>query len=283
MRSIFAQRGVDFARLELVVVDNDRAGSARDLVEDLARTAPLRVIYLHEPLPGVAFARNAAMAKARGSLVAFLDDDEEAWEDWLAALLDVQARHGADVVFGPVFGRAPAGRHQSYLEGFFSRTGPVRSGPIAHYYGCGNSLLRRAALDDPTAPFAEQRNRIGGEDNLLFEQMQAQGRRFAWAVDACVLEHPDPSRLTLAYAVRRAFAYGQGAPTHCAAATPPDLVGVVRWMGIGLGQAVVFGAVAAVLWVGGDARATTALDRAARGLGKVLWWGPFRPAFYGIE
>lgn len=283
VRSAFRQAGVPFAELELVVVDNDQAPSARALVEDLAREAPFPVAYVHEPEPGVANARNAAMARAAGELIAFLDDDEEAHEGWLAALLAAQARFEADAVFGPVRGRAPDSvrEHRTYLEWFFSRPGADEAQVIDHYHGCGNSLVRRAALPDPQRPFSAERNHIGGEDDLLFGQMQVRGARFAWAPEAWVWEDPQPQRLSLAYAIPRAFAYGQGPTEACAAQTPPDRLGIARWMVIGLGQAVVYGALAGLKRLTGAKDYAFMLDRAARGLGKALWWGPFKIHFYG--
>lgn len=282
-RSVFAQVGVDFGALELVIVDNDQAPSARPVAEALAEAAPFPVIYVHEPRPGVAHARNAGMARAGGELIAFLDDDEEAPPGWLAALLGAQARYDADVVFGPVRTRAPAHivAHRAYLERFFSREGPAEAGLLDHYYGCGDSLIRRTALPDPVAPFAVERNHIGGEDDMLFGHMRAAGARFAWEPAAWVWEAPVPGRLTLAYTIPRAFAYGQGPSSHCAAATPRDHLGVVRWMVIGLAQAIVFGAVAGVKWLLRAPDRAEWLDRAARGLGKTFWWGPFKIHFYG--
>ncbi len=283
VRSLFAQQGVDMAALELVIVDNDQVPSARDLVESLAAEAPFPVRYVHEPRAGVANARNAALAEAAGETIAFLDDDEEAPAGWLAALLAAQAKYDADAVFGPVRARAPGHvrQHRSYLERFFSREGPPQEGLIDHYYGCGDSLVRRSAMPDPVSPFSAVRNHIGGEDDLLFGQMQAAGARFAWAPDAWVWEDPVPERLTLAYAIPRAFAYGQGPTSACAMASPPDRVGIARWMAIGLAQAGVFGLIAAVKWLLRAPDRAAALDRAARGLGKTLWWGPFKIHFYG--
>jgi succinoglycan biosynthesis protein ExoM len=283
VRSLFAQQGVDLKALELVIVDNDQVPSAQGLVTLLADKAPFPVIYVHEPEPGVANARNAALAHACGDLIAFLDDDEEAPEGWLAALLDAQVRFDADVVFGPVRARAPDDvvEHRPYLERFFSREGPAEAGLIEHCYGCGDSLVRRSAMPDPVSPFPVERNRTGGEDDALFGQMKAAGARFAWAPDAWVWEDPVPERLTLSYAIPRAFAYGQGPTSACAMASPPDRVGIARWMAIGVVQAGVFGMVAVFKWlIGADDRAA-ALDRAARGLGKALWWGPFKIHFYG--
>ena len=283
--STFWQAGVDLASVELVVVDNDEQPSARAAVEAMGAGAPFPVIYVHEPRPGVATARNAALARARGAFIAFLDDDEEAPEGWLAALIAAQARFAADAVFGPVRGRAPAGlrRHRDYLERFFSREGPAEAGVIDHYYGCGDSLLRRAALPDPNRPFSEVRNHIGGEDDLLFGAMQAAGARFAWAPDAWVWEDPAPQRLSLRYTVARAFAYGQGPSSACAAATPPDRLGVAGWMLVGLVQAAAFGVLAMGKGLVGARDFAFVLDRAARGLGKALWWGPFKVRFYGLR
>ena len=281
--SALGQIGVDETAIEMIVVDNDAEPSARELVENLACGAPFPVIYVHEPRAGVANARNAALERARGDLIAFLDDDEEASPYWLARLLETQRRFEADVVFGPVRGRAPAGvvKHRRYFERFFSREGPAEAGLISEAYGCGDSLVRRAALPDPKRPFSDERNQTGGEDDLLFSTMKARGARFAWAPDAYVWEDPAADRLNLRYALLRAFSYGQGPSRISAAASPPDRVGVVRWMLIGAGQAVVYGLLAAVKGVIRAPDWAFAVDRAARGLGKVFWWRAFAIRFYG--
>jgi len=283
VRSMFRQTGVELGGLELVVIDNDAAPSAKAVVEALAEEAPFPVRYVHEPAAGVANARNAALAAASGDLIAFLDDDEEAAPGWLAALIDAQARFDADAVFGPVEARAPATvtRHREYLQRFFSREGPAAAGVIDHYYGCGDSLIRRAALPHPTRPFLAERNETGGEDDHLFGVMQRAGARFAWAPGALVYEDPAPARLTLRYALARAFAYGQGPTYGCATADPPDWKGVARFMATGTIQVGVFGLFAAFQWLRRAPHRAFALDRAVRGLGKVLFGGPFAMRFYG--
>jgi glycosyltransferase involved in cell wall biosynthesis len=66
---------------EVIVVDNDAAGSARAT----AASSP-GVRYQLEPRPGLSHARNAGIAAARGRVVAFLDDDARAAPDFLARL-----------------------------------------------------------------------------------------------------------------------------------------------------------------------------------------------------
>ena len=238
--------------------------------------------YVHEPASGVANARNAGMTESQGELIAFLDDDEEAPSGWLAALISAQHLYEADVVFGPVHARADWDKigNRVYFERFFSRLGPDESGPIDHYYGCGDSLVRRGALPNPDRPFSAIRNHIGGEDDLLFGVMERAGARFAWAAEAWVWEDPAPERLTLRYTALRAFAFGQGASAHCAAAG--DRLGVARWMVLGVAQALAFGAYAGLKWLLRSPSFAFSLDRAARGLGKTLWWKPFKIRFYGL-
>jgi succinoglycan biosynthesis protein ExoM len=221
------------------------------------------------------------LAAASGALIAFLDDDEEAPPGWLAALLKVHREHGADVTFGAIKGRVPrdAGWASPYLERLFSREGPARSGPVTQHWGCGNSLLTRATTLAGPAPFDPAMDQSGGEDDRLFNSLAAAGRRFAWAAEAWVWEHPAPHRATMDYALKRAFAYGQG-PSQ-AARHRGDALGLARWMLIGAAQAAAFGAAAGVLSVLRRPERAGMLDRAARGLGKVLWMPRFEPRFYG--
>jgi hypothetical protein len=122
-------------------------------------------------------------------------------------------------------------------------------------------------------------DQIGGEDDLLFTALAEQGRRFAWALEAWVWEHAPPHRATLDYALRRAFAYGQG-PSQTASYRR-DRLGVLKWMAIGAAQTAVFGTAAGVLTALRRPERAAMLDRTARGLGKVLWMPRFEPRFYG--
>ncbi len=267
------------AAFEVVLVDNDPAGSALGVLQAIGDP---RISVVHEPRAGVANARNAGMRTARGSLIAFLDDDEIASETWLSELVRVQAKTKADVVFGPVrtkLGDPPAG-HRAYFEAFFAREPDHVEGEISGFYGCGCSLIRRAAL--PSAePFSASRNEIGGEDDLLFQVMKAGGCRFAWAPGAFVWEAPDPSRVTLAYTLRRAFAYGQGPATQAWSKQPRDWLAIAFWMAVGLVQAAAFGPLALLALVFRRPKRAFTYRRFVEGLGKLLWFPAIKPRFYG--
>ena len=148
VRSVLVQTGVDSGKIELIIADNDAVPSAKAQATGCAAEALFPVTYVHEPEAGVANVRNTALAQSKGALIAFLDDDQAAPAGWLADLLAAQKRLDADVVFGPVRARALEAMvaHRPYLEWFFSHEGPAQEQVIDVYYGCGNSLLRRASL-----------------------------------------------------------------------------------------------------------------------------------------
>ncbi|WP_333591205.1 glycosyltransferase family 2 protein [Brevundimonas sp.] len=283
LRSIFIQAGVKGRLASIVIADNDPVGSAEPVIRRLRDETSIELIYRHAPRPGVATARNAALAETDAPLIAFLDDDEVASPGWLAALIDAQAQTGADVVFGPIQGRAPDAKPwlRPYLERFFGREGPATTGLIGHSFGCGDSLMVRATALPGPAPFDVSADQSGGEDDALFAALAARGGRFGWAADAWVEEFAPAHRATLSYALARAFAYGQG-PSQTAAKAR-DWPAVARWMLIGAVQAAAFGSAALVLTLILSPRRADMLDRAARGLGKLFWMKGLEPHFYGAR
>jgi GT2 family glycosyltransferase len=86
--SVIAIRPDDQA-FEVLVVDNDPPD---DMTEQLVTSLP-GVRYTREPVPGLDFARNRALAEAGGELVAFLDDDVLVDRGWLHGLQEALAEN----------------------------------------------------------------------------------------------------------------------------------------------------------------------------------------------
>ncbi len=87
---------------ELVVVDNSPDSSAQVLVERWINDAPIPILYVSEPRPNIALARNARLAHSQAPMVAFIDNDQEAAPDWLDQIVAAQRQFDADAVFGVV-------------------------------------------------------------------------------------------------------------------------------------------------------------------------------------
>ncbi|WP_323761008.1 glycosyltransferase [Maricaulis sp.] len=269
---------------EIIVVDNDPAGSARNGVANAEAVARCPVVYVHAERPGVANARNAGWAAASGRFIAFLDDDEIASAGWLEALLHSAETLSATVVFGPLRGEAldaAKGLRGALAHRLYSRPGSAEDERLDDPFGCGNSLVDRQAFTLPESPFDPRMNVSGGEDDLFFAELARQGAVFGWSARAHAVETVDAGRTRWRYLLARSFAFGQGATQAAAHARPRRTAMVAFWMAIGLGQMIAFGAAAAVTALAGSGSAAGWLDRAVQGAGKLFWIEAFEPHFYG--
>lgn len=209
LASLAAQRTDGKFEVEVVVVDNDRAGGAQEVVEAASRQFPqLRLKYAVEPTQGISYARNRTVALAAGDYLAFIDDDEYAEPDWLAALFETLQRYAADAVFGPVLPKFPAGSPTwAIRSGLFDRlrfaTGTqLTSGDSK----TGNALLRAVwpRRRIPT-PFDVHFAHSGGEDHDFFVWMEAAGGGLFWCDTAVAYEEVPLARLSLRSVLKRRF------------------------------------------------------------------------------
>lgn len=194
---------------EIVVIDNDPAHSAHAVLDAAASHLPLR--YAHLPQANISAARNAAIRLARGRWLAWIDDDELPEPEWLRELAQAQQAHEADVVFGPVLPvyppqMAPWLRVGAYYERPRFPTGTVIGISDAR---SGNVWIRAQVLARLPGPFDESFGTTGGEDSLLFRQLQAQGLKLVWCDSAPVHEALPLDRAQPTWLLKRAYRIGQ--------------------------------------------------------------------------
>jgi succinoglycan biosynthesis protein ExoM len=193
----------------VVVVDNDPAASARGVAQQAASTdASMPIVYIAEPVPNIARARNAALRAATGSFVAFIDDDEFPDPQWLAALLQTLRRFDCTGVLGPVRPHFDEPPPRWVIDGRFCERPEHPTGDKLAWGNCrtGNVLLRREHLPGGEA-FQEVFAR-GGEDSDFFLRMTQAGREFRWCNEAVVHESVPPERWRRSYMLRRALLRG---------------------------------------------------------------------------
>jgi len=94
------------ACFEIIVADNGSTDDTRAIVEAAAAKADApRVRYLFVAEPGKSNAVNAALAVAKGEVLAFTDDDVLPEPSWIARLVAAFEETGADFVAGRIFAR----------------------------------------------------------------------------------------------------------------------------------------------------------------------------------
>lgn len=197
--------------VEVLVIDNDSDGSAREAVAGAAGPAlaaeggpDVVVRYVVEPAPGVSAVRNRALDEtADRALLVFIDDDEEPEAGWLRGLLSTRRDTGAAAVAGlvvPDYEAEPG----PWLRagGFFDRqswpTGTRR--PVA---ATNNLLLDLGAVRAAGLRFDEAFGATGGEDALFTRSLVAAGGVIVWCDEARVRDRVPVARLERTWVLRR--------------------------------------------------------------------------------
>ena len=86
LASAAALRVPESVQWEVLVVDNNSRDQTREVVKRFSDRYPGRFRYLSEPQPGKSFALNSGIREARGTVLAFMDDDVTVEPLWLTNL-----------------------------------------------------------------------------------------------------------------------------------------------------------------------------------------------------
>jgi glycosyltransferase involved in cell wall biosynthesis len=164
-RQLNSLRWLDYPDHEVIVVDNaPRSDRTRRVCERFDF-----VKYVHEPRPGLDFARNTGWRAARGEVIAYTDDDAAVDKYWLRALaahyvdprvwcvtgitFPLELETAAQLHFERYGGMQRGFARRVYKPGTWSAFYPLGAGR----FGAGVNLsLRRSALES-----------MGGFDNAL--------------------------------------------------------------------------------------------------------------------
>jgi glycosyltransferase involved in cell wall biosynthesis len=169
-------------------------------------------IYVVEPRPGIAAARNRAIAFAVANgyhTLAFVDDDESIMEGWFETLAGAQARLDADVVCGPVVPVYEPGVPGWAAKGGFFERPRQQTGTVPRWPATNNVIIRLTEdIRSGTVAFREQNSLAGGSDTDFFAELADRGARLVWCDEAVVVEHVPPSRASIGWLWRRGLRLG---------------------------------------------------------------------------
>lgn len=142
------QRALDVASrvtAEIVLVDNGSTDETQEVVRRWCEAHSAAVDVVVEQRAGLAIARNAGVARARGQILAFTDDDCELAADYLAGLAEAFARSTRPTMIG---GRVELGDPADLPFTIKLDAEPATYPPDAHpggfLLGCNMAMSREA-------------------------------------------------------------------------------------------------------------------------------------------
>ncbi len=191
---------LNYPSYDVIVVDD----GSRDSTASIAEQSGVRTLKFEHR--GLAAARNAGIAEARGDIVAFIDADATAERDWLYHLVEAITRRDAAAAGGPNFAPDPRSAFAAAMAAAPGLPREVIAGDdrLAQLCGC-NMAVTKAALGaiggfDPAFERA-------GDDVDLSWRLAEHGETLAYAPGATVIHQ---RRATLGAYLAQQRGYGEG-------------------------------------------------------------------------
>jgi O-antigen biosynthesis protein len=197
-RCIESLKRLRYPAPEIIVVDDGSSDSSAAIAE----SAGVRTVRL--PHRGLAAARNAGLAEARGRIVAFIDADAEADCDWLYHLAEAITRRNAAAAGGQNFAPKSASPVAAAIAAAPGRAQEIRLGDqdLAQLCGC-NMAVDKARLGARQLFDCEFTK--AGDDTDFSWRLRDLNMTLAYAPGAIVLHEP---RSTIGAYLKQQRGYG---------------------------------------------------------------------------
>ena len=208
-KCLCALAGQDYPRdrFEVLVVDDGSVAPLNDLIRPLRHR--LDIALLNQLHAGPAMARNCGAAHAKGSYLAFTDDDCTPVSDWLRRLSIAFALFPESVLGGRTINElvqnAYSTASQLHVDYLYSSWNPANKEAT---FFASNNLALPAKCFNAIGGFDTGWNQAAGEDRDLCDRLIAHGYRLISVPDALV-RHAHV--LTFRTFCRQHFNYGWGA------------------------------------------------------------------------
>ena len=208
LRTLTVQAVPDGAELVIVVVENDREPSCGGVIAAVEQQSTIPIEYHVERCIGLASARNALLdaALTNGSdYLAFIDDDELAYPEWISRLYVAVVEHGAVMASGPVGRTFECKDPPAWATQYFGLIGWSVGGwpnvmPDVLPQGTGNMIVDLVAVRETNIEFDTNYDLTGGEDTLFISGLaQACNGKAVYVNDAFVCEVVPKSRIKRSY------------------------------------------------------------------------------------
>ena len=173
---------------EVVLVNDGSPDDTNAVIERVRPLARCAFVALEQSNGGLANARNAALARASGERICFIDDDVLPTPVFAAEHLASDAKHGDVIVRGAVINAA----------GFDDLPVPVwtPANYSGNYFWTSNVSVRRSRLDRVGGRFDESFAEYGWEDIELGMRFRAIGTRAVFNRFAVAFHHKPPPSAT---------------------------------------------------------------------------------------
>ena len=205
---------VNDAQVEVLIVDNDKNGSAKNVVEEVSKGFPYIIHYRIQEERGLSPARNKVLKSAielDADYIACFDDDDSPDKNWLLGLWNFEKAKSAQlgkpvIVTGPAFSRFDK-EYPKYIKMNFRSKTTKKTGQLRHTAATGNVLIPIEVVKNGVF-FDECYKFMGGEDGEFFQKAQTFGFEIYWCNEAVVYENITEEKANIKRILHRYFYNG---------------------------------------------------------------------------
>ena len=204
----------DFSDVEVVVVDNGSTDDTKEIVDAIGNY-PVR--YIVEPIAGLCQARNRGRLEARGSVLAYIDDDVIVGDEWIRRIRQHFVEKKSDCLGGRVTatldGDLPFQMDESMLW-FFQATSygdrPRELTYPEHPIGCNMAFFTN--VFDAVGGF-NTALRLYGDETDFFRRVEVKGFNVMYDPAIIVDQIIPAERLTKEAIKEKSYNWGLGSAT----------------------------------------------------------------------
>ncbi|MCZ7623552.1 MAG: glycosyltransferase family 2 protein [Candidatus Kuenenia sp.] len=222
----FAEQDFPSSQYEIIVVDNGSTDNTGEITERAALLNKNNIRYIYEPEPGLLSGRHRGMSEAKGEILVFVDDDIEAVNGWLSAIMAELKDESVHMVGGPSLHMYEVDPPQ-WVEKYYSwKDDQLTCGSLSllnkgkerleidpvFVWGLNFAIRKKTLFDlggfhPDNIPKSLQHFQGDGETGLALK-MKGKGLKAVYAPGAKVYHHIPRERLTVAYFEKRFFYQG---------------------------------------------------------------------------
>ena len=187
---------------EIIVIDNNSTDHTISIIKTLG------IKFTKERIKGPAAAKNAGIKMTKGDIVAFIDGDCIAKEDWLAKIMAAFKSPNIGCVAGEIIGSE--NQNLSELEKFLIKKGHLSQ--VQHvnhsfmpFAATANAAYRKEVFDH--IGLFDQKLLIGEDTDMSWRMQLHSKYKLAYVPEATVF-HPYESKMNDLFRQKRRHAYG---------------------------------------------------------------------------
>lgn len=192
--------------IEIIFVDSYSTDGTRELIDGwMDQPHPFNVLHVLVERSGIAKARNEAIKRASGDIIACTDSDCIVDPYWLDFLYNKLVSDPSYVAVGGSVRPVSDDIYSKYFTFFKNLEPPVSGGNVPFVVGANCMFRRKEAIE--AGGFDESCGRYGGEEVSLCFALQYRGYRLGFEKDAVVF-HDYRAELKDFYKTSYSYGYG---------------------------------------------------------------------------